>query len=335
MLSDDYSLNTNNTGGPNMVTRLRVLAVALLTAGTALQANAEIVDAIVATVDTEVILRSDVMSEIRPFLEGMPENQRQAEGEEIFTQALEQAIEQKILYREGVLNDIKITDEQVESRISVYRDRYDTEKDFLDALADTGQNMGDFREQIRKQTVALAMGVSKRRYLERDVVISEAELAQHYQDNIDEFQKPERLKLYRIFIASDKVESNRSRTQAQLEALRDELALGAEFSQLAKQHSQGPFAEEGGFAGWFERGDLQQELEDVAFDLNGGDVSPIIETETGMMLLMVAEKVEAGLASFDEMRTELEPVLRASRGDDRYRRWMAELRKRSRVRKYQ
>ena len=179
------------------------------------------------------------------------------------------------------------------------------------------------------------MGLSKRRYLEADAVIIEADLAQFYQDNREQFEKPERVKLYRIFIKKDGTEASRATTLARLEALREELALGADFSDLAKQHSEGPFAAEGGFAGWIERGDLQADLEEVAFGLEAGDVSPIIETDTGMMFLKVAEKVAAGLASFDEARTDIEPILRQNHGNERYRRWMAELRKRSRVRKYQ
>ncbi|MCF6283764.1 MAG: peptidylprolyl isomerase [Candidatus Hydrogenedentes bacterium] len=310
--------------------RIRNLALAFLIAGLSFQAAAEIVDAIVATVDTEVILQSEIVSEIRPLIADKPEQ----EIVKLFNEALEQSIEQKILYREGVLNDIKITDEQVEARIKGFRERYASEKDFLGALAEEGVTISAFRERIRKQTVALSMGMSKRRYLEDDAVISEAELSQYYQDNLKQFQKPERVKLYRIFIAMDQSEGGRGKTLARLEALREELALGAEFSKLAEQHSDGPSAAEGGFVGWIGRGDFVADLEDVAFGLEPGDISPIIETDTGMMLFMAAEKVEAGLASFDEVRTEIEPVLRANYGNERYKRWMAELRKRSRVRKY-
>jgi peptidyl-prolyl cis-trans isomerase SurA len=317
-----------------MTQRIFIWAGTLLAALSS-PAAGEVVDAIVATVDTEVILQSDVMSEIHPLLQGMTQAEIDAEGDKLFDLALEQAIEQKILYREGVLNDIKITDDMVAERIKDIRDRYASEEEFLTALSEAGETMSDFRERVRKQTVALSMGMSKRRHLERDAVISEAELAQYYEDHIDRFQRPERVKLYRIFIAKEGPDGGSDRTQARLEALREELALGAEFSELAKRHSEGPFAAEGGLVGWIGRGDLQQQLEDVTFGLGEGDVSPIIETETGMMILMVAEKVEAGLAPFEEVRMELEPALRQDYGDERYRRWMSELRKRSRVRKYQ
>src|SRR5690606_31256928 len=161
---------------------------------------------------------------------------------------------QKILYREGVLNNVTITDEMVAERVKRYRDQYDTEEDFLRALSNAGETMSDFRERIRKQTLALSMGLSKRYQLEREVTISEAEIVQYHEDYKSDFQKPERVRLYRIFPAADQDEASRAKALARIEALREELSLGADFSQLAIQHSEGPAAAQGGLVGWIERG---------------------------------------------------------------------------------
>jgi parvulin-like peptidyl-prolyl isomerase len=53
------------------------------------------------------------------------------------------------------------------------------------------------------------------------------------------------------------------------------------------------------------------------------------------MLLKAEEKVEAGQAPFEEVRNEIEPTLRQKYADEKYQKWMAELRKRSRVREYE
>lgn len=311
----------------------KVLALLALGVTVATVSSAELIDAVVATVDKEVILQSDIVTEIRPALQGLSGGE--AEAQKLFNTALDQAIEQKILYREGVLNDIKITDAQLEERIKKYRDQFDSEEAFVKALSDAGETISDFRERIRKQTVALSMGMSKRFQLEKEITVSEAEVAQYYEDHKDTYQKPERVKLYRIFIAADKDKAARAKAMARIEALREELAVGADFSQIAIQHSEGPGASEGGLVGWIERGELVPQLEEVAFSLAPGDISPVIETEFGMMLLKVEEKVAAGLATFDEVRTEIEPTLRKNYADEKYQKWMAELRKRSRVRKFE
>jgi parvulin-like peptidyl-prolyl isomerase len=81
-----------------------------------------------------------------------------------------------------------------------------------------------------------------------------------------------------------------------------------------------------------ERGDLVVALEDAAFALSPGQTSAIVDTEFGCVLLAVDEREEEGIASLDEVRTEIEPLLRARGADEQYRNWIAELRQRSRVR---
>lgn len=297
--------------------------------------SAELVDAVVATVDKEAILHSDVMRQVQSLVADSPQDSDAYR--ELYSAALEQTIDQNILYREGVLSNINPTDEQIDSEVQHTRERqgYANETEFLAALREDGLTIGEYRDLMRKHIVAINMGRLKRDQFEGEVILSEAELAQYYQDHIDEYQKPERVKLLRIFIGAEKNEDSRAKARARVEALREELSLGADFGQLARSHSEGPAAAQGGFVGWIERGELIPDLEKVAFSLNPGDVSPIIETEYGVMLLKVEEKVEAGLAPFDEVRTELEPELRRSRADERYQKWMAELRKRSRVRKFE
>jgi len=116
--------------------------------------------------------------------------------------------------------------------------------------------------------------------------------------------------------------------------MRPSLDGDGKFAALAKEHSQGPNAAEGGLIGWVRRGDLVTELEQVLFALPVGATSDIVETQWGFHLLKVDEKKEAGQATYDEARAEIEPMLRKQHGDESYRDWMEKLRKRSRVREF-
>lgn len=299
-------------------------------------ATAAVVDAIVATVGNEIILMSEVMEDVEPLA---VEIQQQARNEAEYSlemrramqEALDQAIEFKILFRQAQLAGVQIEDALIEQRLDEVRRRYPSEADFQDALRAAGETMSDIRERLRKQTMALGMGYQKRRQLEQAVTISEADVEQYYRDNIEDFRKAERLLLRRIFLGATTPEA-RAQARARLEVVREELALGANFGELARQHSEGPEAKQGGRVGWVERGDLVVALEDVAFALAAGGTSNIIDTEFGCVLLSVDDREEAGIASLEEVRTEIEPVLRAKGADEQYRNWIAELRQRSRVR---
>ncbi len=299
--------------------------------------QAETVDAILATVDTEVILRSEIMWEIGPYLNSLQltatsEAAFNREAEARLRAALDQAVESKILLREALLAGLEVSDEQVEERIEEIRKRYRSNEAFLKVLEEAGEAMGDFRKRVRKQILAISMGMNKRRVFEREAVVSEAEVAQYYQDNKSRFVRPERVRLRRILLAAGSDAQARAQVRARLEQLRGELDAGADFGALAKVYSEGPEAENGGVIGWTVRGDLVEALERSAFALAEGEVSDIVETEFGFHLLKADQKEAAGVPSLEEVRTEIEPELRARYADERYTKWIAELRKRRRVR---
>jgi parvulin-like peptidyl-prolyl isomerase len=305
-------------------------------AGAVAPARAEVVDAVAATVGAEVILMSEVMENVAPLAQQL---RQEATSEAAFdteirravADSLDQAIESKILYRQAQLAGMQVEDFMVEQRLDEVKKRYPSEAAFQDVLRESGESMSDVRVRLRQQIMAVSMGFQKRRELEKQVAISEADVQQYYRDHLDEFQRKERVLLRRIFLNATSDEE-RARARARLAALKEELDLGASFGELAKRYSDGPEAEEGGRVGWVERGDLVVALEDAAFGLQAGQTSAIIDTEFGCVLLSIEDREEAGVATLDEVRTEIEPILRAKGADENYKAWMAELRQRSRVR---
>lgn len=309
---------------------LAVLAVAAPVLG-------ELVDGVVATVGPEVILHSEVMEEIAPLLSNLrsqatTQDAFQAEADKAVREALEEAIQQKILYRQAELAGLKVDDKIIEDRIEKIQKQYGTPEEFSKMLGEAGETMGDFRTRLRKQLLAISMGMHKRKDLEKEAVISETDMRQYYDGHKQEFARESRVKLRRIFLPSASSPEESAKTKARLEALRDEILQGSDFAALARQYSKGPDAPEGGMVGWVSRGDLVPALEAAAFKLGPGEISAVLETEFGFQIMKADENQQAGQLSFDEARTEIEPKLRAKYADERYRVWMDELKKRSRVR---
>jgi len=297
-------------------------------------APAEIVDRIVATVGNEVILQSELLQEIAPALSELRQTAADQEefsrlAESRLEQALEQAIESKILLRQAMLAGLDINMDTVEDRIAEIKKRFPSEQAFEEELLAAGETMSDFRERVRKQMLAISMGMRKQREFEQGVEVAESDVAQYYEDHTEEFTHPARVRLRRIFLRAEAGE--RDRVRAQMAALGDQLEAGADFAELARAHSDGPDADEGGLVGWVARGDLLESLEKVAFSLAPGEVSEPLDTEYGVLLLKAEAREEAGTLSLDEARAQIEPKLRAERARERFEKWMSELRKRSRV----
>jgi peptidyl-prolyl cis-trans isomerase SurA len=298
---------------------------------------ADIVDEVLASVDKEVILRSDVMEELGPALEDI---RKQATDEADFNRrandellaTLNIAIENKILIRQAQLAGAQVDKDMLDKQIEDIRKRYKSNEEFLKVIEDAGETMSDFRERIRKHMLAAIMGIRKHEEFKKDAVISEADVAQYYQDNKEKFSHPDRARVRRIFLSAGSTAEDRARTLARLEEIRQEIEAGADFAQLAQSLSNGPEAKEGGMMGWVKRGDLDRTLEEAVFSLPEGGVTGVLESSFGYHIFKVTKKEAAGVLSFEEARKEIEPALRDDRAQERYDKWMDELRKRSQVR---
>ncbi|NFV79814.1 peptidylprolyl isomerase [Magnetospirillum aberrantis] len=85
--------------------------------------------------------------------------------------------------------------------------------------------------------------------------------------------------------------ASRSKQEAldSINAMKAEIANGADFAELARQNSDCPSGEEGGDLGKFPRGAMVPEFDQAAFALEPGQVSDVIETAFGYHLIQRTE----------------------------------------------
>jgi len=304
--------------------------------------SAETVDQVLATVDVEVILLSDVLMEIGPEMSAMREQARNAEEfsqmmDARIRETLEQSIDSRILLREALLGGLTINEAEADRRIEKFKDSYPSIEEYIRDLENAGITETEMRERFLKQQKARSMAAIKMREFEGEVVISESEVAQYYYDHQDEFSEQERARCRQIFMPKTGSDQDDAIARARLSELIAELEAGADFADLAHRYSKGPAATDGGAMGWIVKsgpdieGDLIPALENAVFGLKSGEFTDVIETEGGFHILQVDEYMEAGGATLDEVRKEIGPLLRAEAAALRFEKWMAELRKRSRV----
>ncbi len=295
------------------------------------------IDRVMATVGQEVILMSDLLAELGPVVD---ELRLSSESQEAFEQALDerveatlqQAIDSRILMREGMLAGIEVSDDLVDKRIEELKKLYPSEDDFRKELEANGETMGELRDRVRKQLLAQRMAFDLNSRFSRSISVSEADVRAFYEANNSQFNKPERVRCSQIFLGAG---ANRDETRARAEGLKAELDGGADFAELARQHSNAPGAADGGLIGWVARGDLVTELEQAVFALQPGEVSGVVETANGFHILKAGERQAAGTATLEEVRTDIEPAIRAQAAAEMYEKWISDLRNRSQVRVFQ
>lgn len=315
---------------------LKIVVVVMMVAGVPVS-QAELVDQVLATVDTEAILQSELMMEIAPRLAELQSTAADAvsfqkAADALMGEALEQAIDAKLLLREALRAGIEIEEKRIDEQLAEFKKLYDSPEQFTKELEAAGETLGDLRVRIRKQSMARAMAVRKQSEFEKQVVVSESDLAQYFEDHKDEFARPERVRVSQIFLPATAGADERAVAKARMEEILSELKQGGDFAAVAKAYSKGPEAQQGGAIGWVARGDLVESLEDAAFALPTAGLSDVLESPGGYHILRVDERQEAGQATLEDVRKDIEPRLRAEAAAQQYKNWIQELRNKSRVR---
>lgn len=294
-----------------------------------------VVEEIVARVNNEVISRSELArsrEQLAAELEqqhGSLAPQKLAEREK---DLLRDLIDQQLLIQRG--KDLGFTaDTEVIKRLDDIRKQMKLEsmEDLEKAAAQQGVSFEDFKQNLRN-------GIITQQVIGREVGskihISQAEVQEYYEKHKDQLARPEQVRLSEILIATEKPttgpdgkpgepvplsEPEIVAAEAKIKQLQAQISAGADFAELAKKESQGPTAEQGGDLGFFRKGQLSADYDRV-FVLKPGDVTDVMRTRQGFILLKVTEKQGGGVPPVKEVEREiqervylerLQPALRA------------------------
>jgi len=157
----------------------------------------------------------------------------------------------------------------------------------------------------------------------RDVVrashVSSSEIRRYYQENPQEFQRPEQVRVRQIVVATE------DEAQKILDQLLNEKA---DFTALARKKSTAPEAEEGGDLGYFAMGEMPGEF-NVVFGLPRGGISSVVKSPYGYHIFKLEDKRKAGKMGLEEASKDIAEKLSRQKQDARYKQWLTELRGRT------
>jgi peptidyl-prolyl cis-trans isomerase D len=153
---------------------------------------------------------------------------------------------------------------------------------------------------------------------EAGVQITQDDLRSYYNDHRAQYQVPEQVKVSHILIKTPlpgpdgKVdEKGVAEAQHRAEDLLKQLKSGAKLEDLAQKYSEDPgSAKQGGSLGWIGKGQTVPEFEKTAFSLSNGQVSDLVKSSYGFHIIRVDDKQEAHTKTLDDVKSEIEPLLK-------------------------
>ncbi|NLK72819.1 MAG: foldase [Clostridiales bacterium] len=224
--------------------------------------------------------------------------------------SLELLIIEKIVDLEAKKNNINITQEEIDNRMEMIAEEYGGVTAFKQML----QYYNYSEEDINNEIITT---LKIKKLLEPQITITEEEIKSYFEENKASLRTPEQIKARHILLGSrDKAEE-----------VKEKLAAGGDFAELAKEYSiDESNKNNGGDLGYFTIGDMVVEFEREAFALEVGEISDIVVTDYGYHIIKVEDKIEAKEAVYEDSKEKVKDMLIDSMIQPLYQTWISEKR---------
>ncbi len=157
-------------------------------------------------------------------------------------------------------------------------------------LATTQVSDAEVRAEYMKNNIAFDLDyvfVKTSLWKDGELEISEAEIQNHYDLNIQDYQQEETRTLQVVSTEIKETSSDSLRALNLIKDIQAEIIAGADFAATAQIHSEGPSAPNGGFLGWFGKGKMAAPFEEAAFAAPVGEVVGPVLTQFGYHIIKV------------------------------------------------
>ncbi len=252
----------------------------------------ELLDYVVAVVDNEIILYSDVVEAVKMYRMQEPEE----DAEDLPNRVLNNMIDTRVVLAYARRDSVRVPAERingaVQEIIDQYTERVGSEEALEQLVTNSGMTMRDWNRLLRRQKEEELL----QRRLEEDrfgeVRVTGLEVAQYYETHHESIpSNPVNLDLSHIMISARPDPEIVAAMNARIDEIRRRVTDGEDFGDMARRYSEDlNSARNGGDLGFFTRGTFMADFEDAAFALEPGQVSPTVQTDVGLHIIKLEER---------------------------------------------
>jgi peptidyl-prolyl cis-trans isomerase SurA len=291
----------------------------------------EVLDGLAAVVNDQPVTFSQVRELVGARERAASEQFQGAElsdkVKKIRVEAIDELINRQLILQYFKEKGYQLPSYMIEDRIAtIIREEHNGDRAaFARKLAAFGLTIERFRKDEMDKIIVQSM---RQQAVKSSPVVPVDKLKAFYREHLAEFTTEEQVQLRMIILRSNDKGSPEQR-QRFLEEIRQRVAGGAKFADLAKLYSEDNTAENGGDWGWVQAGTLNETLSKAASGLKPGQTSkPVFIGNTAYLLFCEAKKPRV-VQSFEESRDIVEKVMVGQERQKAQEEWIAKLRKKA------
>ena len=258
-------------------------------------------DGIVAVVDEDVVLASELLERINLVRESMIQNKVPMPERDVFIgQVLDRLIIENIQLQEANNRGVVIDDQTLSQAVQQFAESNgQTVEEFVVGLETQGTSYRKFREDIRLEMTLsrLQRGMINQRISISDQDISGLLNSPFYKDFFsDEYS----LGHIRLDLTDNPSETDKERLIAEADNIVEQLREGEDFGKIAAAKSSSSTALDGGSLGWRRAGEIPSLFAEIALEMEIGDISDPIVSGSAVHIIKLIERRGAGMQELSQ-----------------------------------
>jgi peptidyl-prolyl cis-trans isomerase SurA len=269
-----------------------------------------VIEEIVARINSDIVTRTELQrsrDEVRQELRQQFGDKADAMLAQREKDVLRDLIDQQLLLQKA--KDKGLTaDTELIKRLDEMRKQMNLSsmEELEKAAREQGVSFEDFKQNLRNQILTQLVIRSE---VQPKIQITKEDEKKYYEEHQKDLEHPERVRLSEILVSTEKLEpgdqAGVAAAQQKAQQLLEQVRGGAAFDEVAKKNSDGPTAAQGGDLGYFKRGTLARPLEEKAFAMKSGEVTDVVRTKQGFLILKVTEHELSGLPPLKDVEPEI------------------------------
>ena len=310
------------------------MAVIIVLSSSAFAQEMEVIDRIVAVVNSDIITLYDLNRAFKPYEENIkalrypPEKERETLFQ-VRNDLLDQLIDSKLADQEIERAQITVSEGDIDRTIERLKEaRSFTDEQLREGLARQGMTIEEYRMEMKEQILRTKL---VNREVKSKIVITNEDVKAYYDSHQDQYAGEKKYYLYNLFVrlSPGAGASERDEALREIKNVSAKLNQDLSFEELVKQLKNSTSRVQGTDLGLYSLEELSEQLQGAVSKLKAGEFSQVLDTEFGPQIIYVQKIQEKAAKSLDDVEAEIEEILYNESVDNRYRDWLDELRKRS------
>ena len=294
----------------------------------------EHLEKVVAIVNDSIILQSELDARMVPVIAEAQQiadpQERRRRMAKLASQVLDEMVNEELIVQAAEGAKIEVDSSEVQAALDEIKQQNNLDDAGLtQALAQQGYTLQGYKADLRRQLLRLR---AVNQLVAPKVQVTDEDVRARYDQMQRRSEAVSAVQLSHILVKLPEHPTEQQLSDAKEKAAKamDRVKGGEAFAAVAKEVSEDPStAANGGELGWFQRGSINPDWEQIVFSMNKGDMRGPVTGPQGLHVFYVTDVKQSELKPFDQMKEQLQRELKRRELDKQTQTWTEELRKKA------